>query len=323
MSHNYRVDALSDALQVLRLSGAVFLAAEFTAPWCVLSTSGSPVTQPLPHGGRVLFFHLLTEGRCNARLVTGGDAVELSAGDLVMLPRDDNHLLGSDLRLSPVRAETIVKPAGPEGLMSIAHGGGGERTRFICGYMVCDERLSGQLFDALPRICRVPVGETPAIDWLHNLMNAGAQETASRRPGADTVLSKLSELLLAEGLRRYVELLPDHATGWLAGSRDRFVGRALALMHDRPRHAWTVDDLAREVGLSRSALAERFTGLVGAPPMQYLKRWRLTMAAQRLRTDGAALARIAADSGYDSEAAFNRAFKRELGVTPASWRRAL
>jgi AraC-like DNA-binding protein len=135
------------------------------------------------------------------------------------------------------------------------------------------------------------------------------------------VLAKLSELLFVEALRRYIELLPEQQTGWLAGLRDRFVGRALALMHERPERDWTVEELAAAVGLSRSALAQRFTEFIGQPPMQYLTRWRLTVAAQRLRSEKASLARIAEDSGYDSEAAFNRAFKRALGTTPAAWRR--
>jgi AraC-like DNA-binding protein len=136
------------------------------------------------------------------------------------------------------------------------------------------------------------------------------------------VLAKLSELLFVEALRRYIELLPEQQRGWLAALGDRFVGRALALMHERPDRDWTVDELAAAVGLSRSSLAQRFTDYLGQPPIQYLTRWRLTIAAQRLRNEKTALARIAADSGYDSEAAFNRAFKRALGTTPAAWRRS-
>jgi AraC family transcriptional regulator, alkane utilization regulator len=132
---------------------------------------------------------------------------------------------------------------------------------------------------------------------------------------------KLSELLFVEAIRRYVEQLPEGETGWLAGLRDRYVGRALALLHERPDHAWTVEALAEEVALSRSALAQRFTDIIGQGPMQYLTRWRLTVAAQRLRSEHASLGRIASDSGYDSSAAFNRAFKRAFGTTPAAWRR--
>ncbi len=323
MPYHPRVDALSDALGVLRLTGAVFLDAEFTAPWCVLSEGRRPVTHPLPPGGNVIFFHLLTEGHCKARLASGGETVELETGDIVMMSRDDSHLMGSDLTLTPIPAANLVQPAAANGLMRVDHGGGGEKTRFGCSFLICDERLSGPLLDSLPRILRIPLGEGPGVGWMRNLMQAGNQETAAQRPGGITVLAKLSELLFVEGLRRYIESLPDGTTGWLAGLRDRFVGRALALMHERPGHDWTVDELAEKAGLSRSALAQRFTDMLGQPPMQYLTRWRLTLAAQRLREEQTSIARIAADIGYDSEQAFNRAFKRELGETPAAWRRSM
>jgi len=322
LPYHPRVDALSDALRVLRLTGAVFLDAEFTAPWCVLSEGRRPVTHPLPPGGNVIFFHLLTEGRCKARLASGGETVELETGDIVMMSRDDSHLIGSDLSLPPIPAAKLVQPAAANGLMRLDYGGGGEKTRFGCSFLICDERLSGPLLDSLPRILRIPLGEGPAVGWMRNLMQAGNLETAAQRPGGATVLAKLSELLFVEGLRRYIESLPDGTAGWLAGLRDRFVGRALALMHERPGHDWTVDELAEKAGLSRSALAQRFTDLLGQPPMQYLTRWRLTIAAQRLREEKTSIARVAADIGYDSEAAFNRAFKRELGETPAAWRRS-
>jgi AraC-like DNA-binding protein len=316
------MDALSDALRVLRLSGAVFMDAEFTAPWCVLSEGRRPITEPLPPGGNVIFFHLLIEGRCSARLAGGGQAVELGPGDIVMMSRDDSHLMGSDLGLRPINAAVLVKPAATNGLMRLEYGGGGEKTRFACSFLTCDERLCRPLLDSLPRILRIPLGEGPEVAWLRNLMRTGNEETAAARPGGATVLAKLAELLFAEGMRRYITSLPDGTVGWLAGLRDRFVGRALALMHERPGHDWTVDEIADNVGISRSALSQRFTDLIGQPPMQYLTRWRMTTAAQRLRGEEVSIARVAADIGYDSEAAFNRAFKRELGVTPAAWRRS-
>jgi AraC-like DNA-binding protein len=177
------------------------------------------------------------------------------------------------------------------------------------------------MLDALPRIARIPLGEGPATAWLTSLLQAGTRESFAPRPGGETVLAKLAELLFVEALRRYIELLPEQERGWLAGLRDRFVGRALALLHERPGHSWTVDELAENVGLSRSSLSQRFTDIIGQAPIQYLTRWRLTIAAQRLRNESSSLARIADDSGYDSEAAFNRAFKRALGTTPAAWRR--
>lgn len=220
------VDALSDALRVLRLTGAVFIDSEFTAPWCVHSQShdpGSPVSGP-----DIVFFHVLTEGRCKARLLGGGETLDFAAGDLVMLPRDDPHLLGSDLRLTPTPADTLVQPAASGELMRIKHGGDGEKTRLICGFLRCDERLCGPMLDSLPRLLRVPLGDEAGAAWLRSLLHAGTRESSAPRPGGETVLAKLSELLFVEALRRYIELLPDEQKGWLAGLRDRFVGRALS-----------------------------------------------------------------------------------------------
>src|SRR5262245_34090381 len=207
------MDALSDALRVLRLTGAVFIDAELTAPWCVASHSGNPTGRGLPSGPDVVFFHVFTEGRCKARLADGGDTLELAAGDLVMLPRDDRHLMGSDLRLPPTPADTIVQPAGDRGFMRVEHGGGGEKTRFVCGYLRFDERLCGPLLKTLPRILRVQLGAGPVPAWITNLLQMGMRETAAARPGGETVLAKLSELLFVEAMRRYVEHLPEGETG--------------------------------------------------------------------------------------------------------------
>ncbi len=315
------MDALSDVLHVLRLTGAVFLDAEFTAPWCVRSTSGQHTPAPPSPSEHIVFFHWLIAGQCRARLATGGETFEIAAGDLLLMPNDDTHLMGSDLQADPVPAQSLVKPAANGGLLRIEHGGGGETTRFVCGFLACDKRLSRPVLDALPGMIRVSFGDDPAAAWFRSLLRVGAEETLARRPGSDSVLAKLSELLFVEAIRRYGESMPAEQTGWLAGLRDRFVGKALTLMHQSPGKAWTVDALANEVGLSRSALAQRFTELLGQPPMQYLTRWRLTVGAQSLRNDGASLATVAEQIGYESEAAFNRAFKREFGMPPATWRR--
>jgi len=206
-------------------------------------------------------------------------------------------------------------------MLSVDHGGGGEETRLMCGYLSCDRRLVRPLLDTLPRMVRVPLGDGPGAAWVMSLARRGAQENAALGPGSGTLLAKLAELLFVEAMRRYIESLPERQTGWLAGLRDRYVGRALALMHERPAHDWGADELAERVGLSRSALAQRFANLIGQPPMQYLTRWRLTLAAAALRSSDRAIARVAEESGYDSESAFNRAFKREFGAPPAAWRR--
>jgi AraC-like DNA-binding protein len=310
------MDALSDVLHVLRLSGAVFLDAEFTAPWCVTSDS---------HHGRdgahTVFFHWLIAGRCKARLAAGGNTFEIAAGDLLMMPNDEIHLMGSDLEIEPISADLLIKPATDGSLMRIQEGGGGDTTRLVCGFLSCDKRLCRPVLDALPGMIRVPLGDDSTATWFKSLLQLGTEETLGRRPGSDTVLAKLSELLFVEAIRRYGELMPAEQNGWLAGLRDRYVGKVLTLMHQSPGHPWTIDALANEAGLSRSALAQRFTDLIGQPPMQYLTRWRLTVAAQRLRTDPTNLATVAEQIGYDSEAAFNRAFKREFGVPPATWRK--
>jgi AraC-like DNA-binding protein len=191
----------------------------------------------------------------------------------------------------------------------------------VCGYLACDSALFETILAPLPRIMIVNMRDGPGAQWLVSSIRFSLAESAEQRAGAGTVLAKLSELMFVEAIRRYIESLPADQKGWLAGLRDRFVGKSLALMHAKPAHAWTVEELAGRVGLSRSALAERFTDLVGAPPMQYLTRWRLQLAADQLRSGRRSIAVISAEVGYESEAAFNRAFKRELGVTPAAWRR--
>lgn len=315
IADNAAMDALSDVLHVLRLSGALFLDAEFTAPWCVMSNSH------LNPGQHTVFFHWLIEGRCQARLATGGEIFDIAAGDLLMMPRDETHLMGSDLQLEPIDAQELVQPTTNGGMLRIEHGGGGETTRFVCGFLTCDKRLCRPVLESLPDMLRVQFGNDPTATWFKSLLQLGTEETQGRRAGSDTVLAKLSELLFVEAIRRYGEAMPADRTGWLAGLRDRYVGKALALMHQTPEQTWTMDTLAGTIGLSRSALAQRFTDLVGQPPMQYLTRWRLTVAAQRLRNGHATLAGVAEQIGYDSEAAFNRAFKREFGMPPATWRK--
>jgi AraC-like DNA-binding protein len=309
------MDALSDVLHVLRLSGAVFLDANFSAPWCVTSNS---------HGDaeHTVFFHWLIAGQCKARLVSEGPTFDVSAGDLLLMPNDATHLMGSDLAIAPVDSDSLLKPAPHGGMMRIDHGGDGEATRFVCGFLTCDKRLCRPVLEALPGMIRVPLGDDPTAAWFKSLLQVGMEESRGRRAGSDSMLAKLAELLFIEAIRRYGDTLPSDQTGWLAGLRDRYVGRALTLMHHSPEQAWTMDTLAHEVGLSRSALAQRFTDLVGQPPMQYLTRWRLTVAAQRLRTGHLSLAAVAEQIGYDSEAAFNRAFKREFGLPPATWRKS-
>ena len=315
------MDALSDLLHAVKLNGALFLEARFTAPWCVETHPSYGAAEMLRPLNPVVFFHMVTEGRCKVRLAAGGEPIDLASGDLVLMPQGDTNLLGSDLQLAPVDADSLLRPALPGGMPTIDHGGGGDEARILCGFLSCDKALCRLLLEALPRLLRVPLGDGPGAAWLMSLVRRGAQENTAPGPGSGTLLAKLAELLFVEAMRRYVEALPQDQTGWLAGLRDRYLGRALTLMHERPAHDWTVDELADRVGLSRSALAQRFADLLGQPPMQYLTRWRLTLAAAALRSSDRAIAQVAEEFGYESESAFNRAFKREFEMPPAAWRR--
>ena len=317
------MDALSDVLKSVRLEGAFYLDVEFTAPWCIRGKyGGASVRDRFAGADHVVYFHFLTEGRCKVRLAEGGDALDVAAGDFLLFPQDDRHLMGSDLRLAPVDTERLAAVESAPGLGEIRHGGGGAATRFVCGYLACGRSLCRPLLEALPRVLRIPIGDGPAAALLRNLVRAGVRESAASRPGTASTLAKLSELMFVEAIRRYAENVPPEGAGWLAGVRDPHVGRALALLHAKPGAPWTVDKLARAIALSRSALAKRFPALVGESPMQYLKRWRLALAAQALRSGREAVARVAERAGYESEATFSRAFKQEFGMPPAAWRNA-
>lgn len=318
------MDPLSDVLKSIRLEGAVYVNAEFTAPWCIRGECGLPsVRKRLAGAEHVAFFHFIAEGACKVQLLDSGQVLEAKAGELLLFPQESKHLMGSDLQLAPMQSEAVVEllPGSNPELFQMRHGGGGAPTRFVCGYLALNRSLFRALLQSLPDVLRIPIGDGPTSALLRELLRAAVCESAAQRPGSGSTLAKLADLLFVEALRRYVELLPPQGKGWLAGMRDSRVGRALALLHAEPARAWTVDDLAKEVCLSRSALAKRFTSLVGESPMQYLIRWRLALAAQMLR-GGEAIVRIAERTGYESEATFNRAFKREFGVPPASWRRA-
>jgi AraC-like DNA-binding protein len=317
------MDHLSGVLKSVRLEGAVYLEAEFTAPWCIRGRYGlARVRARLPKAEHIVYFHLITEGRCKVRLAEGGEVLEAGAGDLVLFPQDDRHLLGTDLQLAPVDTDGMAAEIDNVEFYRMRHGGGGAVTRFVCGYLACSRSLCRPLLEGLPHLVRIPVGDGSAAALMHDLVRMGVRESASARPGGDSMLAKVAELLFVDALRRYMEDLPPEGKGWLAGMRDPHVGRALALLHEDPGKAWSVDDLARAVALSRSALAERFAELVGEPPMQYLTRWRLALAARALRMADDPVSRIAERSGYESEAAFTRAFKREFGMPPSAWRKS-
>ena len=316
------MDALSELLKALHLTSGVFMRAEFTAPWCIDSAPGvEDVAHLLPGAEQVAIYHLVTAGSCLARLPDDAATVEVRRGELIMFPHGDGHLLGSDLQRAPVPAGAIVTPTHLSGMMRIEHGGGGNRTEFVCGFLACDKRLCRPLLQALPRMLHVPLGDGPEASWLVDSLERGVRESQAPGPGAHAMLARLAELLFVEAIRRYTQSLPPTQVGWLAALRDAHVGRALALLHAEPSRHWTVEDLAKEVGVSRTVLGGRFADFIGEPPMQYLTRWRLAIAAQALGSTNEAVSRIAERVGYDSESAFNRAFKREFELPPAAWRR--
>src|SRR5580704_13014373 len=300
------MDALSDVLRVARLTGGVFLHADFFAPWCMAARVGpehcAPALGPASH---LILYHYIVEGELRIRIDgEDGESLILGVGDVVLLPRSD-----------------IIQPPKNGGLFSIRHGGGGRRTRMICGFLGCDSE-DNPVISNLPSLLKLDAEQGGAAEWIRSTFQYAAEEVAAGRPGSETVLAKLSELLFIEAVRRYAQALPEGQTGWLAGLRDPHVARALALLHRDIARPWSVDDLSREVGLSRSALADRFISLIGMPPMHYVASWRMQVATQKLRNTSASLAQIADLVGYGSEAAFSRAFKKVFGTAPATWRRS-
>jgi len=319
------MDALSDVLRVVQLTGAVYLEGAFSAPWCLIGHADSALCAAyLPPSKRVVSFHFVTEGSCRVMLPDDpGSALQADAGDVIVVPQGESHVIGSSIEAAPELMAPLLPCHGepvPGEVMTLAYGGGGEVTRIICGFLAAHDISRNPLISALPRIFRVRMRGS-SVSWLESSLRFATEEAASTRAGSATVLAKLSELVFVEAVRGYVDTLPDDRKGWLAGLRDRFVARALAQMHARPAHPWTLEDLARGAGMSRSALAQRFTDMLGVPAMQYLAQWRLQLAAQQLRLTDRPLASVAEEVGYDSEAAFNRAFKREFGTPPATWRR--
>ena len=316
------MDALSETLRVVRLVGAIFINARFTAPWCYQSPRAD-IAAPLlePGAEHVVIWHLITEGECFVEM-DDAPAVRLVAGDAVLFPAGDAHRMTSTPGLAPATGARLdaVLARRPR---QLAYGGGGARTKLVCGYLACDHRLARMLLAGLPPLLRVSVRGSNAGLWLEASVRYALSEARSPRPGGEGVLAKLAEVVFIEMLRLHMNEQGDGRTGWLAGVGDRIVGAALNEMHRRPAHPWTLEELARDSNTSRSVLAERFQLLVGSSPMQYLTQWRMLLAANLLSGSNAPLARIAEDVGYQTDTAFSRAFRREYGAPPATWRRRL
>jgi AraC-like DNA-binding protein len=316
------MDALSQTLSVVRMTGAIFINAHFTAPWCYRSPAAASAASILePTAERIVIFHFITEGECFVEM-PDGSVTHLKAGDVVIFPGGEAHRMSSQPGLAaaaPARPLEEVLARRPRRL---SYGGGGAITRVVCGYMACDERLAHMLLGGLPSPLRVNVRGSSSGSWLESSLNYAIQEARSPRPGGNAVLSKLAEVLFIEVLRLFMQKPQGAQRGWLAGVSDRIVGAALKALHAQPAHPWTLEELARHIGSSRSVLAERFQGLVGTTPMQYLTQWRMLLAANLLSRSQAPLAFIAEQVGYQTDTAFSRAFRREYGAPPAAWRRS-
>jgi AraC-like DNA-binding protein len=316
-------DPLSDVLASVRLTGAVLFVVECSGTWVTEAPPASAVAaRIMPGVGHVMEFHAITRGRCVAGIV-GEPPLELEAGDVICFPHGDAHVMasGPGLRAGPGDLAPF-EHAMRSGPMRVHYGEApGVDTSILCGFLGCDARPFNPLLSTLPRVLRACDREGPRDGWLARFVEAASAESEAPRPGGSGMLARLAELMFVEVVRRHLGTLPEGRTGWLAGLRDPHVGRALAALHARPADPWTLDDLGREAGLSRSALAERFSELVGEPPMQYLTRWRMQVAAGLLSSTHDGVAAVAAAVGYASEAAFNRAFRKLVGVPPATWRR--
>lgn len=314
------MDALSEAMRAVHVSGALFFTGEFSAPWRFATPGQDQVRAVVsPDSERLVLFHLVTEGRAIAR-AAGHEDVALEAGDIVVFPHGDAHEMwqGRTSRLFP---GARLLPALERGeLATEAWGGDGPVTRIVCGYLGCERHAEGLFLSGLPAIVKVNVRDSRAGAWVESAIRHCAGERERRRPGRLAVLAKLAEALFVEMLCRYMERMPAGRTGWLAGARDARVGRALALLHRNPARAWTLADLARDSGTSRSVLAERFEQLLGESPLAYLARWRLQLGARRLLATHDKVLKIAQDVGYESESAFSRAFRRAFGVPPGRYR---
>jgi AraC-like DNA-binding protein len=315
------MDAFSEILSGVKLNGAIFFTAEFSAPWGFSAPESKILAARIaPGASHLVVYHLVIDGRA-AIEIADAEPIKLEPGDIIIFPHGDAHHIssGKDAK-RPFPDYGIAAKIKARDLSPLCAGGGGDTSRFVCGYMTCDPHLGRPILEGLPPVFKVNIRTDSSGKWLESSILHLVEEAASGRVGSEAMLAKLSEALFVDTLRRYIAALPEQRRGWLAGTRDPIVGKSLGLLHGRVAHPWTISDLAGEVGISRSALVERFTRYLSEPPMAYLTRWRLQLAARSLEQTSRGVADIAADVGYESEAAFNRAFKREFGRPPGQYR---
>jgi AraC-like DNA-binding protein len=313
-------DPLSEALRSVRLSGAIFLDAELSAPWGFASPPASAGAHLVaPSAEQMILFHLLVEGEATAR-IPGQRGVVLEAGDIAVLPQGDAHELWNG-RVTELSDSSALLPKILEGAVVSERGGGGGRiTKFICGYIGCERQAQRLFLAGLPPLFKVNIRRDASGGWIENTIRHLASERAPAPAGRSALLAKLAEALFIETLRRYMAELPRQRTGWLAAARDPAVGRALGAIHSEPARAWTVASLAQRAGVSRTVFAERFARLLGEPPLTYIARCRMQLGARLLESTDDTVLQVALNAGYESEAAFNRAFKREFELPPARYR---
>ena len=319
-------DTLSDVLRTVRLRGALYYYVHGTRNWAAEAPRSSDIaSRVMPNADHVMEYHVITRGSCWGAIV-GEPPVRLNEGDIIVFAQGDPHVVSSAPGLrSPMHGYDENRAERPFVLHLNATEGrpapveDDADTTLVCGFLGCDLRPFNPLIAALPRMLHLKA--TDGHDWIAQFVRVAVSESRSARPGAEAMLERMSEMMFVDAVRRYVDSLPEGNRGWLAGLRDRYVGRALALMHEQPAEAWSVESLGERVGLSRSALHERFAEMIGQPPMQYLANWRMQVAAGLLRNTSSPVMSIARDVGYESEAAFAKAFTRLVGVPPSAWRR--
>lgn len=315
------MDALSEILRGIVLKGALYFNAEFSAPWGFRTPATDELAQLLTPGApHLMIYHFLAEGSGIVRLEDDLE-ITLTAGDVIVVTHGDPHDMCSAVGVAPKLSDAMKAKLRAHDFTTMQAGGGGDVARFVCGFMVCDPLLCSPILRSLPPAFKVNLRTDRAGHWLENALLHLVEEANSGRAGSEAVLAKMSEALFVDTLRRYFAGLPEEEVGWLAAARDPIIGKSLTLLHSRTAHPWTIAELATEVGSSRSAFVERFTRYLAEPPMAYLMRWRLQLAARALGSTSRGVADIAEEVGYESEAAFNRAFKREFGSPPARYRR--
>jgi AraC-like DNA-binding protein len=319
-------DTLSDVLRVIRLTGALFFAVDASSPWSVeVPRARSFAKIILPSAQHVISYHIITQGSGWVR-IGNEPPVPFRQGDILVIPHEDPYAMCSAATVASGISESDALAffrAMAEGQLpaTVIEGGGNPPlTRYVCGFLGCDARPFNPLLAAMPRLMCLRRGTGEVSHLLDSLIDLTLGDASGERAGLQSIRLRLSELMFVELLRLYLETLEPDQTGWLAGLRDPVVGRAMALLHEKPVQSWSLGGLAREAGVSRSVLAARFTTLVGCAPMQYLARWRVQLAARLLADGQVKVSAVARDVGYESEAAFSRAFKRISGIPPAEWR---